>query len=93
MTKTITLLNGQTITLDGTLQTLLKNLHETVSLDHKMVYTTQQLADEIKHLVTRLDKIEWAQYLIQSLIVNFKFYEKELIKEVYDKNKHKHSTN
>ena len=93
MTTTITLLNGQTITLDGTLQTLLKHLHETISLDRKMVYTTQQLADEIKHLVTHLDKIEWAQYLIQSLIVNFKFYEKELIKEVYDKNKNKHSTN
>ncbi|MBN2384295.1 hypothetical protein JXQ70_15565 [bacterium] len=93
MDKIITLTNGEKITIDSTLQKLLIMLHDQISLKRKMVYSTQQLADEMKHVVAQLDEKERTNLLVQSLIVNFKFFEKEMIKEAYEENKNTYSDN
>lgn len=73
--------HGDTVKADGNLQTLLVGLYDTISLHNRMVYSTAQLADTIKKVVAQMDREEQAGYLVQSLIVTFKFYERELIKE------------
>ena len=85
--ENVTLRDGASIQVDGKLQTLLKELYAHISLDKKMVYSTQQLVEEMKNIVSQLSDRDRAQYLIQSLIINFKFFERELITEVYEKKK------
>jgi hypothetical protein len=79
--------DGGSVEADGNLQTLLQGLYSTVSLRNKLVYSTQQLADEIKAIVSQMNQRDRESYLVQSLIVNFKFYERELIKENFQKHR------
>lgn len=82
--------NGDIVKLDGKLQTLLQALYQQISLKNEMVYTTRQLADSVKMLVAQMNEDERTAYLIQSIIVSFTFFDRELIKKAYEEKRAQH---
>ena len=77
MMRSIQMLGGREIELDGDLLAILEALYREVSVRSEFRNTYEAMTREIGHLVDSMDAGEHRSYLVESLFLNVVRYENE----------------
>ena len=75
--RTITMINGSKVALDGDLLNILESLYHEVTARRELERTFEDTVGEIQHLIKQMNDEERSQYLSESLFLNFVSYENE----------------
>jgi hypothetical protein len=75
--RTIMMINGSPVSLDGDLLTILESLYHEVTAKQELERTFEDTVAEIQHLIGQMDEDERRTYLSESLFLNFVSYENE----------------
>jgi hypothetical protein len=75
--RTIKMLNGTQVTLDGDLLSVLEALYIEVTAKRELERTFEDMVREIQHLIEQMTDEERRQYLAESLFLNTVSYENE----------------
>jgi hypothetical protein len=75
--RTIMMINGSPVSLDGDLLTILESLYHEVTAKQELERTFEDTVAEIQHLIGQMNEDERRTYLSESLFLNFVSYENE----------------
>ena len=77
--RSIRMLNGYEITIDGDLLQIVESLFREVAVRKQFQQTYHDMKSEIENLVAQLNDEERQTYLIESIFLNSVTYENEMI--------------
>jgi DNA-binding transcriptional regulator YbjK len=75
--RTITMMNGTNVILDGDLLSMIESLYVEVTAKRELERTFEDMVREIQHLIEQMTDEERRQYLSESLFLNTVSYENE----------------
>jgi hypothetical protein len=75
--RTIKMINGTPVTLDGDLLSVIESLYVEVTAKRELERTFEDMVREIQHLIEQMNDDERKQYLAESLFLNTVSYENE----------------
>ena len=75
--RTIKMINGTNVALDGDLLSVIESLYVEVTAKHELERTFEDMVREIQHLIDQMTDAERRQYLSESLFLNTVSYENE----------------
>jgi DNA-binding transcriptional regulator YbjK len=75
--RTITMMNGTNVILDGDLLSMIEALYVEVTAKRELERTFEDMVREIQHLIEQMTDEERRQYLSESLFLNTVSYENE----------------
>jgi hypothetical protein len=75
--RTIKMMNGTQVVLDGDLLSVIESLYVEVTAKRELERTFEDMVREIQHLIEQMNDGERRQYLAESLFLNTVSYENE----------------